>query len=138
MSVMLLLFSAGRLGLVLGEPTGVEFYIPSGKNNIDFQLGFSYPFCYFGVFGGYEFDIMDFGNITPEFKNFKLYLKPGICGELMWWIGRYHDFLLVGPTGRIGLKLDYDKYQFFIETGPIIFVIMDFYIVGGGVIGIRF
>ncbi len=135
---MLFLLSAARLGLVLGEPTGVAFYMPSGKNAIDFQVGFSYHWGYIGAFGGYEFELADFGNLTPEMRNLKLYLKPGISGNISIWSTWYRDFLLAGPTMRIGLKLDFDKYQFFIETGPTVYVIMDFFIDGGGVIGLRF
>lgn len=133
-----IILSVSRIGLVLGEPTGVAFYLPQEKTAIDFQAGFSYHWGYLGVFGGYEFVLADFGDITPEMKNFKLYLKPGVYGDIRLWSVWYRKFLLVGPSMRIGLKLDYDKYQFFIETGPIVYVIMDFSIDAGGVIGIRF
>uniref|UniRef100_A0A7C4UBH6 DUF3996 domain-containing protein n=1 Tax=candidate division WOR-3 bacterium TaxID=2052148 RepID=A0A7C4UBH6_UNCW3 len=138
---MLLLFilsGTGRIGLVLGEPTGIEYYMPAEKNALDFQTGLSYHWGYIGAFGGFEFEIADFGNITPELKNLKLYFKPGAVVNLGLWSIWYRDFLLVGPTGRIGFKLDYDKYQFFIETGPIVYVVLDFFIDVGGVIGIRF
>ena len=126
-----------RFGLVLGDPTGIDLYIPQGeKAAIDVQAGFSYYwFGYWRLSAGYAMDVADF-DLGSNLPKITAYGKGALAGELGLY--SYYERLKAGVEARIGFKFVHDnKYEIFIESGPCMWIITYPWLDWGGVIGIR-
>lgn len=126
-----------RFGLVLGDPTGIDFYLPQGqKAAIDIQAGFSYYWIgYWRLSAGYAMDVAEF-DLGSDFPKITAYGKGAFAGEL--GIFSYYERIKAGVEARIGFKFIYNnKYEIFMESGPCIWLITSPSFDWGGVLGIR-
>ena len=132
------LFSANaRYGLVLGDPTGLDLYLPQGqKAAIDIQVGFSYYWIgYWRLSAGYAMDVASF-DLGPDFPSITAYGRGALAGEL--GIFSYYERIKAGVEARLGFKWVFQKqYEIFLESGPCFWIITSPWLDWGGVLGVR-
>ena len=127
----------GRFGLVLGDPTGIDYYLPQGeKSAIDVQAGFSYYWIgYWRLSAGYARNVAEF-DLGSDLPKITVYGRGALAGELGIFSG--YDRIKAGVEARIGFKFIYNnKYEIFMESGPCIWLITSPSPDWGGVLGIR-
>jgi len=127
----------GRFGLVLGDPTGIDYYLPQcPKSAIDVQAGFSYYLIgYWRLSAGYARDVAEF-DLGSDIPKITAYGRGALAGELGIFSG--YERIKAGVEARIGFKFIYNnKYEIFMESGPCIWLITSPSPDWGGVLGIR-